>query len=151
MLPSSARKLIAIGALLVAILLFGRLTTIAQSEPRPWLCRDLPVFSATQPITWSARRTGAGPWLVSFMRYDPAGGGHDGFTVVSTRPVSGHTSGRLGSGQYYVVALHLTAGHWICPANESEEDELPAGAIGQICFGKTENSCDLELSARVSR
>ena len=51
------------------------------AEPRPWLCRDKPVFSSNQPMTYDARMHGGGQWMMIFMRFDPSGG-HDGFTVV---------------------------------------------------------------------
>lgn len=127
-------------------LVFGG-PALAQSAPRPWLCRQLPVFSAPQPIYWSAVRRGSGEWLMTFMRYDPAGGGHDGFTVVARQPLHGRTSGRLSPGRYYAAALHRQNGHWICPANASDYDDLPAGEVSEICFGEDENSCDVKFTA----
>src|SRR6185437_12960735 len=119
----------------------------AESPPRPWLCRELPVFSAPQPLHWSAVRRGSGDWLMTFMRYDPSGGGHDGFTVVATQMLRSRTSGRLGRGRYYAAALYRKGGHWICPANASDYDDLPAHEISEICFGEDVNSCDVKLTA----
>jgi hypothetical protein len=115
------------------------------AEARPWLCRQIPVFSAAKPMTWSAKRRGGGQWLMTFMRYDPAGG-HDGFTLVSSRQVGAGTSGTLEAGQWYAVALYRASGHWICPANASEEDKSGSSAIANLCYGRDEDSCDVNLT-----
>ncbi len=134
----------------VAALALGSISSAAESEPRPWLCREIPVFSASQPMTWHATKAGEGRWLMAFMHYDPAGG-HDGFTLVSTHEVGSSASGTLAAGQYYAVALHRAANHWICPANASDSDELPAGTISQICYGHDDDSCDLKLMVKSAR
>jgi hypothetical protein len=131
--------------ILVAAVLFG-VVSIRPSralEPRPWLCRQIPVFSNNQPMTWKATRRGAGRWVLTFMHYDPAGG-HDGFTVVSTRDVDGSAQGTLEAGQWYVVALHRAGEHWICPANASPTG-ASAGYVSSLCYGADEDSCDVRL------
>ncbi|HZP44051.1 MAG TPA: hypothetical protein VFB15_00235 [Candidatus Binataceae bacterium] len=118
-------------------------------EPRPWLCRQIPVFSDDKPMSWSAQRSGPGEWVMTFMRYDPSGGGHDGFTVISTEAVSPRAAGMLNPGRYYAVALHRMGSHWICPENAS-----PAGAaaddVTRICFGADEDSCDVRFRVRAA-
>src|SRR5271168_4212762 len=104
-------------AALIAVLtlaFFGQASFAA--EPRPWLCRQIPVFSASKSMTWRATKVGGGQWVMTFMHYDPAGGGHDGFTMVDTREIDGEAEGTLEVGEYYAVALHRAGGHWICPA-----------------------------------
>ena len=115
------------------------------AEPRPWLCRQIPVFSGGKAMTWRATKRGAGHWLMTFMHYDPAGG-HDGFTVVATSAVSGAAAaGTLDAGQYYAVALYRSGGHWICPANASANHAAAAGAISKLCYGEDDDSCDVQL------
>ena len=86
---------------------------------------------------------------MTFMHYDPTGG-HDGFTVVSTSAVHSGSRGALESGQYYAVALHSAGGHWICPANASEDDSPPPGTISSVCYGEDEDSCDVRLMVKPS-
>src|SRR5258708_39786501 len=88
-----------------AALIAATVPVLRAAEPRPWLCRDIPVFSNPKPMSWHATPRGAGRWLMTFMHYDPAGG-HDGFTIVSTRAIHGSTNGVLEAGQYYAVALY---------------------------------------------
>ena len=121
--------------------------SVSATEPRPWLCRQIPVFSADKAMTWRATARGAGHWIMTFMHYDPAGGGHDGFTVVSTREVNGgEADGTLDAGQYYAVALHRLGQHWICPANASETHDARPAAISNLCYGEAEDSCDVKLT-----
>jgi len=121
---------------------------LAQSawaaQPRPWLCRQIPVFSGTRPMTWRATKRGVGSWLMIFMRYDPASG-HDGFTIVSTHGVKGRAEGALDAGQWYAVAQYNSAGHWICPGNASESHDSAAGTISSLCYGEDEDACDVKL------
>jgi hypothetical protein len=143
-------RLIALLALALVVLGFTPIAAPAATAPRPWLCREIPVFSSPQPMIWRAKKTGAGRWLMAFMRYDPAGG-HDGFTLVSTREVGSSASASLPAGQYYAVALHLMENHWICPANASDSEEPPARAISQICYGRDDDSCDVTLTITPAR
>lgn len=117
-------------------------------EPRPWLCRDKPVFSSNHSMTYTARKRGGGRWIMTFMRFDPAGGGHDGFTVVSSHMIRGDVSGSLESGQWYGVALYRSRGHWICPGNARESDEPAHGVVSDLCFGEDPGSCPVRLTVR---
>ncbi len=116
------------------------------TEARPWLCREIPVFSDSKPMTWRAAKRGGGSWLMTFMHYDPAGGGHDGFTVVAEREVGRQAQGTLDAGQYYAVALYRSGSHWICPGNASEVHESAGGTIKSLCYGADDGSCDLKLT-----
>lgn len=118
---------------------------VFATEPRPWLCRQIPVFSDDKPMTWSANRTGMGEWVMTFMHYDPQGGGHDGFTVISIQKVGSGASGTLAAGRYYAVALHRSGSHWICPANASPTG-ASAGYITRLCYGADEDSCDVRFT-----
>ena len=74
------------------------------AEPRPWLCRQIPVFSGGKAMTWRATQRGAGHWLMTFMHYDPAGG-HDGFTVVATSEVNGASKSISSASAYFARAI----------------------------------------------
>ena len=125
------------------------LSGLAFAEPpRPWLCRDKPVFSSRRPMTYLTSKHGGGRWIMTFMRFDPAGGGHDGFTVVSSHSVRGDVSGSLEPGQWYAVALYRSRGHWICPANAREDDEPARGVVSSLCFGEDPGSCPVKLTVR---
>ncbi|HLW69881.1 MAG TPA: hypothetical protein VKS22_04580 [Candidatus Binataceae bacterium] len=132
---------------LSAMLIAGSTASLIAAEPRPWLCRDVPVFSSAKPIMWRATLQGGGQWLMTFMHYDPAGG-HDGFTVVSTSNVRGNAAGALNAGQWYAVALYRAGDHWICPGNASDDDEPPGGAISSLCYGRGDDGCDVSLIVR---
>lgn len=129
-------------ALAVGAAMFA--STSIAAQPRPWLCRQIPVFSGAKTMTWTAQHHGGEEWMMTFMHYDPAGG-HDGFTLVSSRRIGADTSGTLEAGQWYAVALYHASGHWICPANASDNGEEPAGTIANICYGRDEDSCDVTL------
>lgn len=118
-------------------------------EPRPWLCRQIPVFSDDKPMTWTARKTGPGQWVLTFMHYDRQGGGHDGFTVISTHTVNGTASGTLDAGRYYAVALHRAGEHWICPENASPTG-ASAGDVTRLCYGANEDSCEVRLTVQAA-
>jgi hypothetical protein len=128
-----------IGAFALAVL-FAQPAWSAQ--PRPWLCRQIPVFSDSAPMTWHATKRGTGRWLMIFMRYAPAGG-HDGFTIVSTHNVNGEADGALAAGRWYAVAQYSAEGHWICPGNVNESS--PAGSISNLCYGEDDGACDVKL------
>jgi hypothetical protein len=119
-------------------------------EPRPWLCRDKPVFSSNQPMTYDASMRGGGRWVMIFMRFDPSGG-HDGFTVFDTRDVSGQITGPLESGQWYAVGMYNEGGHWICAARAEESPQFVPGVVRDYCYGESEGSCDVKLTVRESK
>lgn len=128
------------------VLMAVRLAPALAVEPRPWLCRDKPVFSSSRPMSYEATSRG-GRWVMTFMRFAPIGG-HDGFTVVSARDLSGRVEGTLEPGQWYAVALYRSGGHWICPGNARESDRPAPGVVSDLCFGEEEGSCPVRLSVR---
>lgn len=131
-----------------AILALVACSPALADQPRPWLCRDKPVFSSGHPMTYVTSKRGGGRWIITFMRFDPAGGGHDGFTVVSTREIHGAVSGSLEPGQWYAVGLYRSGGHWICPVNVRENDEPMPGVVSNLCFGEDPGSCPVKLIVR---
>jgi hypothetical protein len=138
----------AAGALIAALFVFAAASSTFADEPRPWLCRDKPVFSSDRAMTYVANKRGGGRWMMTFMRFDPSGGGHDGFTVVSTRMIRGAVSGSLEPGQWYAVALYHSGGHWICPGGARESDERTPGVVSDLCFGEDPGSCPVKLTVR---
>jgi hypothetical protein len=119
-------------------------------EPRPWLCRDKPVFSSNQPMSYDASLRGGGHWVMIFMRFDPSGG-HDGFTVYDTRDVTGRVTGTLERGQWYGVGMYREGSHWICSAQADENDQVVPGVVRDYCYGRTAGSCDVELIVRENK
>ncbi len=119
-------------------------------EPRPWLCRDKPVFSSDQPMTYDLSLRGSGRWVMIFMRFDPAGG-HDGFTVFDTRDVTGQISGPLERGQWYAVGMYREGDHWICAAQAEENRQFVPGIVRDYCYGETEGECDVKLTVHENK
>ncbi len=116
-------------------------------EPRPWLCRDKPVFSSGQPMTWTATKRGGGRWVMTFMRFAPDGG-HDGFTVDHTRPIDGRESGALAPGQWYAVGMYRAGSHWICAARAGENPQFIPGVVRDLCYGETDGACAVKMVVR---
>jgi hypothetical protein len=133
----------------IAILIssIGPASQAYAAEARPWLCRAKPVFSSDKPMTYEAVNRGGG-WLLTFMRFDPSGLGHDGFTVSSTQDVAGRAEGTLDAGRWYAVALYRSGGRWICPGNAGESGEPPAGVISTLCYGRDPGDCTVKLTVR---
>jgi hypothetical protein len=134
-------------AILIAATI-GIRTRAFGAEARPWLCRAKPVFSSDKPMTYEATNRAGGRWLMTFMRFDPSGLGHDGFTLSSTQDVTTHAEGTLGPGQWYAVALYRSASHWICPGNAGESDEPAPGVVSNLCYGRNPGECTVKLTVR---
>ena len=148
MMRTMKRAAIAIGA---AVIVLAAAAPAARAvEPRPWLCRDKPVFSSNQPMTYDASLRGHGHWVMLFMRFDPSGG-HDGFTVFDTRDVTGRATGSLERGQWYGVGMYREGSHWICAAQADENDQVVPGVVRDYCYGQTAGNCDVELIVRESK
>jgi hypothetical protein len=116
------------------------------AEARPWLCRIKPVFSSDKPMSYRAVNRSGGSWLMTFMRFDLGGGGHDGFTVAGERSIGAVTEGTLDPGQWYAIALYRQGGHWICPGEARENDEPGAGVVSDLCYGEDPGACSVKLT-----
>jgi hypothetical protein len=138
---------IAMGAAMLMLVVAASARAV---EPRPWLCRDKPVFSSNQPMSYDASLRGGGHWVMIFMRFDPSGG-HDGFTVYDTRDVTGRVTGTLERGQWYGVGMYREGSHWICSAQADENDQVVPGVVRDYCYGRTAGSCDVELIVRENK
>lgn len=136
-----------------AILAAGMLTTTAvvalAAEPRPWLCRDKPVFSSSGPMTYDASMRGGGHWVMTFMRFDLSGG-HDGFTVFDSREVNGQVTGTLERGQWYAVGMYRDGGRWVCAGPAQENPQFVAGIVRDLCYGTAGGGCDVKMIVRES-
>ena len=128
-------------ALITAVLAIA--SSSYAAEPRPWLCRDKPVFSSQQPMSYRVTMTSRSRWQLFLMQFTP-GAGHDGFDITQT--VGRGTSGQLAAGRYFAVALRNSGGNWICPAAVSEEPSH-RGTIADLCFGADEGGCSVEFVA----
>ncbi len=142
-------RLIALSAALAFVMLMTTFAIAPAAEPRPWLCRDKPVFSSAKPMRYEASSSGVGRWLITFMKFDP-GSAHDGFSIVASQPINASVSsaqGSLESGQYFVVALYRSGGgHWICPGYARERDEVKSGVVSTLCYGRNSAACDVRLT-----
>ncbi len=111
------------------------------AEPRPWLCRDKPVFSSSQPMHYQVTMTSRSRWQLFLLQFTP-GGGQDGFDIAQT--MSRSSSGQLVAGRYFAVALRNSGGNWICPPVVSEETPQH-GTISDLCFATDEGACSVEF------
>ena len=125
--------------LVVAILALASVASAA--EPRPWLCRDKPVFSSQQPMNYRLAVTSRSRWQLFLMQFSP-GGGHDGFEIAQM--LSRTSSGQLPAGRYFAVALRSSGGNWICPPMVTDEP-AHSGTISDLCFGTDEGSCSVQF------
>jgi len=117
------------------------------AAPRPWLCRDKPVFSTSGPSRLDLTRNDSRHWQVFLMQFDPSGG-HDGFTITNTYDLGSgarHAGEALTQGRFFAVALYNSGGHWICAG--PARDERSPGTIASICYGAG-GSCDVSLSVK---
>src|SRR5262249_14604081 len=102
MRSGSVRKLKVLAIVLAVIQIAFALMAL-PSEPRPWLCRDKPVFSDNHPMQYQAAAKG-GDWQIFFMQFQ-MNAAHDGFSIKESHELgSAATTGTLPSGQYYAVA-----------------------------------------------
>jgi hypothetical protein len=117
-------------------------STAIAAQPRPWLCRDKPVFSSQQPMSYELNANSR--WHLFLMRFTP-GGGQDGFDIA--KEISSSSKGSLAAGRYFAVALHNDGGRWICPADVSER-LAGAGIISNLCFAESDGVCAAKFTVR---
>ena len=129
----------------------GSLSPAQAAEPRPWLCRDKPVFSSKEEVQYEVSSQGGTRWQMFFMQLDP-NGPHDGYTTINSAQVSPHGSrnGTLPAGQYFAVPLYSREGHWICPDYDHDQSFGKSGVVADICYGAAGPPCTLKLTVRPS-
>lgn len=128
-------------ALIASILAIAMASAAYAAEPRPWLCRDKPVFSSGQPMAYRLTTNFRSQWRLFLMQFSP-GGSNDGFDIAKT--IDGSSSGQIAAGQYFAVALHRAGGNWICPT-DVDEDHTPAGTITNLCFASSDGGCSVKF------
>jgi hypothetical protein len=137
-----------LGMTAAAVVLAGTLAPVAwASEPRPWLCRDKPVFSSDRPLAYQASARAGRQWQLFFMEFDP-NGPHDGFSIMSARDLGlrgAELSGKLPGGRYYAVPLYKKGGYWICPGYTRDDSLGKTGVVADLCYGTSEPACLVKL------
>lgn len=121
------------------------------AEPRPWLCRDKPVFSSSGASRMDLNSHDGRRWQIFLMQFDPSGG-HDGFTVTDSYDVGPgrrQSSVNVPAGRFFAVALYNSGGRWICsgPAH----DERAPGTIADLCYSASGGACDVTLTVRSAK
>ena len=127
-LASTAMMIVPIlTGIVIAIVMTASIALAA--EPRPWLCRDKPVFSYDRGMEYEASARPGRQWQLFFMQFDPSGG-HDGFTIVSQRDlgIRGEPlTGQLAAGRYFAVALYRAEGRLLgLPGNRARQRSAQA-------------------------
>ena len=133
------------------ILLMAASGLARASEPRPWLCRDKPVFSTSGASRMDLDLRDSHRWQVFLMQFDPSGG-HDGFTITNSYDLGpGHqrATENLAEGRFFAVALYNSGGRWICPA--PARDQRAPGTIASLCYSPGGGSCGVTLTIRSAK
>lgn len=133
------------------ILLAATFSVARAAEPRPWLCRDKPVFSTSGAARMDLVSRGSRRWQVFLMQFDPSGG-HDGFTVTdsySVGPGNRQSGANLTAGRFFAVAMYDSGGHWIC--SEPASDHRTPGTLASLCYSASGGSCDVNLTVRSAK
>jgi hypothetical protein len=119
-------------------------------EPRPWLCRDKPVFSYDRAMEYQVTARPGRQWRIFFMLYSPDAA-HDGFDIVNSREVSSRgdpIGGNLAAGRYFAVALYREGGHWICPDYTHDDRDPKLGEVSNLCYGEDGPPCLVKLQVK---
>jgi hypothetical protein len=118
--------------LLAAAAFFESAGAVLAGEPRPWLCRDKPVFSDSHPMQYEVSSRSGG-WQIFFMQFE-MNAAHDGFSIKDSRMLGpAPQTGILPPGQYYAVALYRKGSVWVC--SYGEESSRPPGIVVNLCYG----------------
>jgi hypothetical protein len=123
---------------------------VFADEPRPWLCRDKPVFSYDRSMEYQVTARPGRQWRIFFMLYSPDAA-HDGFDIVNSREVSSRgdpVGGNLAAGRYFAVALYREGGHWICPDYTHDDRDPKLGEVSNLCYGEDGPPCLVKLQVK---
>jgi hypothetical protein len=134
-------------AAILAILFAG---PAFADEPRPWLCRDKPVFSYDRSMEYQVTARPGRQWRIFFMLYSPDAA-HDGFDIVNSREISSRgdpIGGNLAAGRYFAVALYREGGHWICPDYTHDDRNPKLGEVSNLCYGEDGPPCLVKLQVK---
>ncbi|HYR79484.1 MAG TPA: hypothetical protein VEO55_05725 [Candidatus Dormibacteraeota bacterium] len=146
----SAKVFVAILSATMSILLSR---AASAEEPRPWLCRDKPVFSYDHAMQYEAAARPGRQWRIFFMLYSPDSA-HDGFDIVKSQEIGSRGDPRTGSlnaGRYFAVALYRGNGsHWICPDYTHDNRNPSLGEVSNLCYGEDGPPCLVNLKVKPS-
>ena len=146
----SARVFVAILCATMSILLSR---AASAEEPRPWLCRDKPVFSYDHAMQYEAAARPGRQWRIFFMLYSPDSA-HDGFDIVKSDEIGSRgdpQTGSLNAGRYFAVALYRGNGsHWICPDYTHDNRNPSLGEVSNLCYGEDGPPCLVNLKVKPS-
>jgi hypothetical protein len=146
----SAKVFIAILSATMSILLSR---AASAEEPRPWLCRDKPVFSYDHAMQYEATARSGRQWRIFFMLYSPDSA-HDGFDIVKSQEIGSRgdaQTGSLNAGRYFAVALYRGSGsHWICPDYTHDNRNPSLGEVSNLCYGEDGPPCLVNLKVKPS-
>ncbi|MGB8413529.1 MAG: hypothetical protein WCE23_11975 [Candidatus Binatus sp.] len=121
------------------------------AQPRPWLCRDKPVFSSDRAMEYQVTARPGRDWRIFFMQYSPDAA-HDGFDIVNSRVLSSRgdpAAGSLAAGRYFAVALYRgSGGHWICPGYTHDDRDSKLGELSNLCYGEDGPPCLVKLQVK---
>lgn len=132
-------------AALFSVILFGVALPKADAiPPHPWLCRQMPVFSSSKPMTYRAVNRSSHRWVLTFMIREHSTL-HVGFRLVSTRYFNRTVEGTLPPGQWYAIALYRMGDLWICPQWAREADEPKPGVVSNVCYNEEHRGCSVNL------
>ncbi|MGB6552589.1 MAG: hypothetical protein WBE78_03795 [Candidatus Binataceae bacterium] len=119
-------------------------------EPRPWLCRDKPVFSSEHMMNYDLSSRAGLQWQIFFMSFDP-NSAHDGFEITDSKELGLNgvpMTGKLSPGRYFTVAMYRqSAGVWVCH-KYSRLQPSPKGIVANICYGRQEPTCLVTLTVK---
>jgi hypothetical protein len=137
----------------VLLIVAGARGVANAADPRPWLCRDKPVFSADKPVSFVATSKGMRHWRIFFMQFEP-GAAHDGFSISSSADIEkgrAQATGQLGAGRFFAVALYMgPEGHWVCPRwAENDDSHRMPGVVTEVCYSdEDEGPCRVSMTVR---
>ena len=140
-----------LSSFLIAIVLapLAGATPVHAGQPRPWLCRDKPVFSSEHAMNYDLSARAGLQWQIFFMQFEP-NAAHDGFEITDSKEVGlrGVTqSGKLAPGRYFTVAMYRQrAGVWVCH-KYSRVQPNPKG-VANICYGREDPTCLVTLTVK---
>ncbi len=141
-----------LGAAMAAVMMvsFGA-AGVSAEEPRPWLCRDKPVFSYDRAMEYQVTARPGRQWQIFFMQFSP-NAAHDGFDIVSARDLGIRglpLSGKLAAGRYYVVVMYRAqGGYWVCPGTARENVQQKLGIVSDLCFAENGPTCRVSLTVK---
>jgi hypothetical protein len=123
----------------------------SAAEPRPWLCRDKPVFSYDRAMEYVATARPGRQWQIFFMQFEP-NAAHDGFDIVSARDLGIRglpLTGKLAAGRYFVVIMYRAqGGYWVCPGTARENATQKLGVVSDLCFAESGPTCRATLTVK---